>query len=101
MIAEPHFLLSARMTTKVGAIYEIVNRSNGDLLFAQEILSEGTVPFNYSLLGATRAVESWNRAVRNNIADFINLLEVADISNPVFLGEAEAGQPLDESGAAK
>jgi hypothetical protein len=74
------------MRTKVSAIYEIINRENGDLLFAQEITSEGVVPMEYSLLGATRAIESWNRAVRNNIADFINILERSDISKPVFEG---------------
>jgi hypothetical protein len=75
------------MTTKVGAIYEIVDRSNGDLLFGEEIASEGVVPFDYAFVGVTRAVESWNRAVRNNISDFINLLEQADISKPMFKGE--------------
>jgi hypothetical protein len=74
------------MRTKVTAIYEIVDRSNGDLLFAQEITSEGVVPLDYAFAGATRAVESWNRAVRNNIADFINTLERTDISKAVFKG---------------
>jgi hypothetical protein len=74
------------MTTKVTAIYEIVDRSNGDLLFAQEISSEGVVPTGYAFAGVTRMVESWNRAVRNNIADFINNLEQADISKALFKG---------------
>lgn len=72
------------MKTRVGAIYEIVDRANGDLLFAQEISSEGVVPFDYAFTGVTRAVESWNRAVRNNIADFINILEQTDISMAAF-----------------
>jgi hypothetical protein len=75
------------MTTRVSAIYEIVDRSNGDLLFTQKISSEGVVPFDYAFMGAARAVESWNRAVRNNIADFINVLNNSDISKPVFRGE--------------
>ncbi len=79
--------VGSAMTTKVGAIYEIVDRSNGDLLFGEEIASEGVVPFDYAFVGATRAVESWSRAVRNNISDFINLLEQADISKPMFKGE--------------
>ncbi len=74
----------ASMTTRVAAIYEIVDRSNGDMLFTQKISSEGVVPFDYAFLGVARAVESWNRAVRNNIADFINTLENSDISKPVF-----------------
>lgn len=77
----------ASMTTRVSAIYEIVDRSNGDLLFTQKISSEGVVPFDYAFMGVVRAVESWNRAVRNNIADFINVLDSSDISKPVFKGK--------------
>lgn len=72
------------MTTKVSAIYEIVDRGTGDLLFTQKISSEGVVPFDYAFMGVVRAVESWNRAVRNNIADFINVLSDSDLSQPVF-----------------
>ncbi|WP_206613468.1 hypothetical protein [Parahaliea mediterranea] len=79
----------ASMTTSVGAIYEIVDRETGDLLFAEEIMSEGVVPAGYALNGQARAVESWNRAVRNNIADFIKLLEQADFSKPMFEGSGE------------
>lgn len=74
-------------TTKTSAIYEIIDRSNGDLLFAQEITSEGIVPISHAFLGNIRLLESVNRSVRNNIADFINILELADLSNPVFKGE--------------
>jgi hypothetical protein len=69
-------------TTKVTAIYEILDRSNGDLLFAEEISCEGVAPMGYGSAGVPRMVESWNRAVRNNIADFINILEHTDISKP-------------------
>lgn len=72
------------MTTTVGAIYEVVDRSNGDLLYSELIKSEGVVPANYAFMGVTRAVESWNRAVRNNIADFIASITLADFSKPAF-----------------
>lgn len=72
------------MKTSVSAIYEIVDRGTGDLLFTQKISSVGVVPFDYAFVGAVRAVESWNRAVRNNIADFINLVSDSDFSKPVF-----------------
>ena len=75
------------MTTKAAAIYEIVDRANGDLLFAQTVESEGVVPFDYAFVGYVRAMESVNRAVRNNIADFIGQLENADLQKPVFLGK--------------
>ncbi|MBY5268473.1 hypothetical protein [Spiribacter salinus] len=78
------------MTTTVAAIYEIIDRSNGDLLFTQKIRSEGVVPFDYAFMGVVRATESWNRAVRNNIADFINVLDQADLATPAFEGEADA-----------
>ena len=74
------------METTASAIYEIIDRKNGDLLFAQEISTEGVVPVGYAFYGVTRAVESGNRAVRNNIAEFINILEQSDLSKPVFEG---------------
>ena len=77
------------MKTKVSAIYEIVDRGTGDLLFAEKVTSEGVVPFDYAFVGVVRMVESWNRAVRNNIADFLNLLEQADISKPLYKGTTE------------
>jgi len=77
----------ASMATKVGAIYEVIDRANGDLLFSELVESEGIVPFDYAFMGEVRAVESWNRAVRNNIADFISRLEQSDFSKPVFKGK--------------
>ena len=76
--------MGASMTTKVGAIYEIVDRATGDLLMAETVMSEGVVPIGYSLLGFTRARESVNRSVRNNIADFIAKLETVDFTKPIF-----------------
>ena len=72
------------MKTTVSAIYEIVDRGTGDLLFTQKISSVGVVPFDYAFVGVVRAVESLNRAVRNNIADFINLVGDSDLTKPVF-----------------
>lgn len=74
------------MKTTVSALYEIVDRANGDLLFSSEITSEGVVPFDYAFEGTVRMVESWNRAVRNNIADFIIMLTETDLSKPLFKG---------------
>ena len=75
------------MRTKVAAIYEIVDRASGDLLFAESISSEGVVPMDYAFMGVIRATESMNRAVRNNIADFISSLEAADLTKPMYLAE--------------
>ena len=77
------------MKTKISAIYEITDRENGDLLFAEEISSEGVTPGNYAFVGMVRARESVNRAARNNIADFIAKLELSDLSKPVFRGSSK------------
>lgn len=85
-IVEFNNLGGASWTTKVGAIYEVIDRANGNLLFAEIVESEGVVPLGYAFAGNVRMVESWNRAVRNNIADFIKRLELADFSKPIFKG---------------
>jgi len=75
------------METKVGAIYELTDRGNGSLLFSELIESNGLVPMNYAFLGLARARESVNRAIRNNIANFIHRLDQADLTKPVFAGK--------------
>ncbi|OZI74532.1 UDP-N-acetylglucosamine acyltransferase [Bordetella genomosp. 12] len=72
------------MTTKTIARYEIIDRSNGDIIFTQDVASEGTVPMGYAFLGVTRARESINRAVQNNITQFLQALETVDPSKPMF-----------------
>ena len=79
-IIYPHAGLS--FTTRVSAIYEIIDRKSGDILFSHEVTSEGVVPFSHSLNGGSRLMESINRAVRNNITDFLNQLERTDFTKP-------------------
>jgi predicted small lipoprotein YifL len=74
----------ASMTTQVGAIYEIVDRKNGDLLFSELITTQGVVPFDYAFVGLVRARESINRSIRNNIAEFINRLELVNFNQPTI-----------------
>jgi hypothetical protein len=64
--------------------FAMSTRASGDLLFAESISSEGVVPMDYAFMGVIRATESMNRAVRNNIADFINSLESADLSKAMY-----------------
>jgi hypothetical protein len=71
-------------TTKTDAKYEITDRSNGDILYSSIINSEGTTPGNYAFLGLARARESINRAVQNNILQFLQQLDTLDISKPMF-----------------
>ena len=88
-IVEARLTGFAEVTCHIGAIYEIVNRNNGDLLFAQEISSKGIVPLDYAFVGVVRGRECGNRGVRNNIAEFINQLEQADLSKPMFPAQTQ------------
>ncbi|MEL5746883.1 UDP-N-acetylglucosamine acyltransferase [Escherichia coli] len=72
------------MTTKAIARYEIINRANGDIIYTQDIESTGTVPAGYAFYGIVRARESVNRAVQNNITQFLQALESVDLSRPMF-----------------
>ncbi|MEW0006874.1 UDP-N-acetylglucosamine acyltransferase [Escherichia coli] len=72
------------MTTKAIARYEIINRANGDIIYTQDIESTGTVPASYAFYGIVRARESVNRAVQNNIRQFLQALESVDLSRPMF-----------------
>lgn len=71
-------------TTHAEARYEITDRRNGDIIYTQNISSSGTVPFEFSALGAARARESVNRSVQNNITQFLQALETIDITKPQF-----------------
>ncbi|MCL2658529.1 MAG: UDP-N-acetylglucosamine acyltransferase [Betaproteobacteria bacterium] len=71
------------MTTETAARYEIIDRKTGEILFTQDIASSGTTPFDYSLAGPRRAVESVNRAVQNNIAQFLEVLKTVDLHKPM------------------
>lgn len=72
------------MTTSTAARYEISDRKTGDIIFTQDIASSGTTPFDYAFVGMVRALESVNRAVQNNITQFLQQLETVDVSKPMF-----------------
>lgn len=74
----------ASMTTDTAARYEITDRKTGDIIFTQDISASGTTPFDYAFLGVARARESINRAVQNNITQFLQALETVDIQKPMF-----------------
>ena len=74
----------ASMTTKTIARYEIINRSNGDIIYTQEVSSSGTVPATYAFAGIVRSRESINRSVQNNITQFLQSLESVDVDRPMF-----------------
>lgn len=80
----------ASMTTQTAARYEITDRKTGDIIYTQNISSSGTTPFDYAFLGVARAQESINRAVQNNITQFLQALETVDVNKPMF--PAKGGQ---------
>lgn len=89
--------MGASFTTKTVARYELIDRSNGDIIYTQDISASGTVPASYAFMGAIRARESVNRSVQNNITQFLQALETVDITKPMFPTKSAptigAGQP--------
>jgi hypothetical protein len=63
------------MRTDTIALYEVQNRESGEVIFSQEIISQGVVTPDYAFYGAKRAMESVNRAVQNNITEFLKVLQ--------------------------
>lgn len=74
----------ASFTTKSIARYEIIDRSNGSIVFTQDVEANGVVPMDHSFVGMTRARESVNRSAQNNIKQFLQALETVDIDKPMF-----------------
>jgi PBP1b-binding outer membrane lipoprotein LpoB len=71
-------------TSNTTARYEIMDRKTGDLIFSQDIESSGTTPGDFAFLGMARMRESINRAVQNNITQFLQALETVDVQKPMF-----------------
>jgi hypothetical protein len=71
-------------TTETAARYEIMDRKTGDLIFTQDISSSGTTPVDYAFVGVARQRESINRAVQNNITQFLQFLETVNVKKPMF-----------------
>ena len=67
------------MTSDCGAIYEIMDRSNGEIVFATDVRTSGTAPVDYAFAGVVRMQESINRCARNNIDTFLRRLDQAKI----------------------
>jgi hypothetical protein len=65
----------ASITVDITARYELLDRKTGEIIFTQDISSKGTTPFGYSLSAINRSRESINRAVQDNIKQFLIALE--------------------------
>ena len=66
------------------ARYEIIDRSDGSIIFTTDISTSGVVPFDYAFNGLVRIHESINRSVQNNIIQFLQVLETVDMDKPMF-----------------
>ncbi len=63
------------MVTDATASYLLVSRKSGATLLEQTITTTGSVPPGYAFYGHVRAKESINRAVQNNIREFLDRLD--------------------------
>lgn len=76
--------IGASFTSNSTARYEIIDRSNGDIIYSVDINSSGTVPGDYAFAGIIRAREALNRSAQNNIIQFLQALETVDLNRPMF-----------------
>ena len=74
-------LFGLSWTTETVARYEVIDRKNGDVIFAEDIAASGTTPIGEAFFGATRARESINRAVQNNIAEFLSAIQDSNLAS--------------------
>lgn len=70
--------------TTTEARYEITDRKTGDLVFTQNVSSTAKVGIDNSMDALLNVRESINRAIRNNISQFLQALETVDASKPMF-----------------
>jgi hypothetical protein len=70
-------------TTGTTARYQLLDRSNGSVIYTRDISSNSAVSMDYAMLGATRAIESINRSVQDNITQFLQTLETVDLDHPM------------------
>ena len=68
------------MVTDASAKYLLVNRKTGETLLEETIITKGIVPPGYAFAGVVRLKESVNRAVQNNIRDFLAKLEAQKLN---------------------
>ena len=76
--------LTVGRTTHASARYEIIDRSDGSIIFTTDISTTGDVPFDYAFAARVRLLESINRSVQNNIIQFLQVLETVDMDKPMF-----------------
>jgi hypothetical protein len=63
------------MTSESTARYELIDRDKGNTIFSTDIHTTGHVPMDFAYLGVARMREAANRAVRENISEFLRRLK--------------------------
>ena len=82
--------ISAFPAAHTSARYEIIDRSDGSIIFTTDIITSGEGPFKLDPLCdlgcsmGSRAVDGINRSVQNNINQFLQVLETVDMDKPMF-----------------
>jgi hypothetical protein len=66
------------------ARYEIIDRSDGSIIFTTDVSKTGEGPLVLSLDENYMVVDSINRSVQNNIMQFLQILETVDMEKPMF-----------------
>ena len=72
------------------ARYEIIDRSDGSIIFTTDISTSGEGPFkidpfcDFGCAMGSRVVDGLNRSVQKNIIQFLQVLETVDMDKPMF-----------------
>ena len=79
------------MHTGTLARYELIDRATGKSIFTTQIESDGRVSGDYAFMGVTRARESVNRSIQNNIMQFIEALTKAQLAPEIAFSAGSSG----------
>lgn len=63
------------------ALYEIIDRNDGSIIFSKEISTKGTYPLDFNP-GIVRVTHSLNNGVRENISEFLTSIENLELGLP-------------------
>ena len=70
------------------ARYEIIDRSDGSIIFTTDISASGEGRFKFDIFAddpvGSQSVDGINRSVQNNIIQFLQVLETVEIDKPMF-----------------
>lgn len=70
--------------TETIARYELIDRSNGDIIYTSDVAAKGSVAASEAFAGAIRARAAGSNSVRENIKQFLRELETVDLTKPMF-----------------